>query len=102
MGLSQDALGKRAGMTFQQIQKYERGTNSISARRLHDFAVILEISPMYFYEAYEQETPLIVQGELSAQAIHLVQDFSAIPSAKLRHTIAAFVREMAKEKRDGL
>lgn len=50
LGLSQEALGEALGLTFQQIQKYERGTNRIGASRLFDLARALEVSIEYFYE----------------------------------------------------
>src|SRR6185369_1200179 len=51
MGLSQTTLGIAAGVTFQQIQKYERGTNRISASRMIQFAEKLGVPPAYFVEA---------------------------------------------------
>jgi predicted transcriptional regulator len=52
MGLSQTALGIAAGVTFQQIQKYERGTNRISASRMIQFAEKLGVPPAYFVEGF--------------------------------------------------
>lgn len=101
MGLSQSALAKRMGITFQQVQKYERGTNSMSARRLFEVAQILQVSPMYFYALHDGDAYPPVDM-LSTQAIHLVQDFTTITSDKVRHSIAAFVRAIAKEARHGL
>lgn len=101
MGLSQADLGKLVGLTFQQIQKYENGKNSISARRLYDFAGVLGVSPMYFYDAFGEVTTTVMDT-LSTQAIHLVQDYSQIPSAKIRNSVAALVRAVAKEQSDGL
>lgn len=100
MGLSQDALAKKVSITFQQVQKYERGTNSLSARRLHQFAAVLGISPMYFYHGYGEELPEKAQvNDLSTQAIHLVQNFCSIPSEAVRKSIADFVREVSREKK---
>lgn len=48
--LSQQKLGTQVGITFQQIQKYERGTNRISASRLYQFARALDVSVSDFYE----------------------------------------------------
>ncbi len=101
MGLSQSALAKRMGITFQQVQKYERGSNSMSARRLFEVAQILQVSPMYFYESCDSSEYLPVDV-LSTQAIHLVQDYVSIPSLKVRNSVAALVREVAKERRNGL
>ena len=50
LGMSQERLGESAGVTFQQIQKYERGANRISASRLVEFAQALEVSVGYFFE----------------------------------------------------
>lgn len=55
LGLSQEALGAALGLTFQQIQKYERGTNRIGASRLFDLARALEVSVEYFYEEMTPE-----------------------------------------------
>ncbi len=95
MGLSQSGLAHRVGITFQQIQKYERGTNSISARRLHDFAQVLEVSPLYFYEAWGKSSQLM-SDLLSTQTMHVARDFMEIASPKVRKTIAALVREVSK------
>lgn len=55
LGLSQEALGEALGLTFQQIQKYERGTNRIGASRLYDLARALEVDIEYFYEEMPPE-----------------------------------------------
>lgn len=101
MGMSQDALAKRVGITFQQIQKYEGGTNSVSARRLFEFAQVLEVSPLYFYALPEPHEYQPTVDRLTTQAIHLVQDFTSIGSSKIRNSIAAFVREIAKGGQHG-
>jgi transcriptional regulator with XRE-family HTH domain len=101
LGLSQSALARRMGITFQQVQKYECGRNSISARRLFEVAQLLQVSPMYFYASCESgECP--PADAFSTQAIHLVQDYNSIASVKVRNSLAALVREMAKEQRSGL
>lgn len=101
LGLSQSALAKRMGITFQQVQKYERGSNSMSARRLFEVAQMLQVSPMYFYAPCgSNEHPPV--DALSTQAIHLVQDYVSIPSLKVRNSMSALVREVAKENHDEL
>ena len=102
MGMSQALLGKGVGMTFQQIQKYERGVNSINARRLHEFASILSVSLLYFYEGYAEGIDLAETKSVSIQGQHLMQDFEGIPSAKVKRCLAALVREVAKDGDDGL
>ena len=49
LGMSQEALGQRLGLTFQQIQKYEKGTNRIGSSRLFRLGVILGVEVSYFY-----------------------------------------------------
>ena len=100
MGLSKVGLAKQVGLTFQQIQKYELGKNSISARRLFEFAQVLGVSPMYFYNACGDSVQ-VMPDMLTTQAIHLVQDYTAIPSLTIRNSIAAFVREVARKHRHG-
>jgi len=55
LGLSQEALGAALGLTFQQVQKYERGVNRIGASRLFDLARALAVSIDYFYEDMAEE-----------------------------------------------
>ncbi len=50
LGMSQDKLAKELGLTFQQVQKYERGTNRIGASRLHDMSRILTVPVAFFFE----------------------------------------------------
>ncbi|MGH7013281.1 MAG: helix-turn-helix domain-containing protein [Stellaceae bacterium] len=50
LGMSQEKLGHAIGLTFQQVQKYERGTNRIGASRLHELARVLDVSVAFFFE----------------------------------------------------
>ena len=52
LGLSQESVGKQIGVTFQQIQKYERGINRMGASRLYDFAKALGVQVAYFFEGF--------------------------------------------------
>jgi len=56
IGLSQDDIGKSVGVTFQQIQKYERGTNRIGSSRLYEFSRILDVPVSYFFENFSFTT----------------------------------------------
>lgn len=51
-GMSQDRLGEELGLTFQQVQKYEKGVNRIGASRLYDIARILEVPVQFFYDDF--------------------------------------------------
>lgn len=50
LGMSQERLGEAVGLTFQQIQKYERGTNRIGASRLYDLSCVLDVVVSYFFD----------------------------------------------------
>ena len=50
LGISQSALAEAIGLTFQQVQKYEKGANRVSSSRLYDLAQILDVSLSYFFE----------------------------------------------------
>ena len=56
LGLSQERLGEMIGLTFQQVQKYERGTNRIGASRLYDLSRVLDVPIQFFYEDMPPET----------------------------------------------
>lgn len=52
VGFSQERLAEAVGLTFQQVQKYERGTNRVSASRLYQFGKVLDVPVGYFFEQY--------------------------------------------------
>ncbi len=54
MGMSQEKLGNALGISFQQIQKYEAGTNRVAAGRLWDMASVLEVDVGYFFEGIQK------------------------------------------------
>src|SRR5262245_8084214 len=55
LGLSQERLGEAVGLTFQQIQKYERGANRIGASRMYDLAHVLDVPVSFFFEDMPEE-----------------------------------------------
>ena len=55
LGMSQQKLGQRCGVSFQQIQKYENGKNRISAGRLYEFSIILDVPLDYFFWGYDKD-----------------------------------------------
>ncbi len=56
LGLSQTVVGDAIGITFQQLQKYESGSNRISASRLYDLSQILDVDTAYFFDGMDQAT----------------------------------------------
>jgi transcriptional regulator with XRE-family HTH domain len=57
LGMSQEKLGDAIGLTFQQVQKYERGANRVGASRLYDLARVLDVSVSYFFDELGGEQP---------------------------------------------
>ena len=60
LGVSQSALAETLGLTFQQVQKYERGSNRVSASKLFEIANTLQVGISYFFEGLEQTTAGVV------------------------------------------
>src|ERR1700735_528426 len=56
LGLSQEAIGNAIGVTFQQVQKYERGVNRMGASRLFEFSKILSVPVSYFFEEMDKQS----------------------------------------------
>ncbi|MDE1939139.1 MAG: helix-turn-helix transcriptional regulator [Alphaproteobacteria bacterium] len=99
-GLSQTALGSQLSITFQQVQKYETGTNRVSASRLVEIARVLDVPLLSFLpEAPAGEGPseLTRASEFatSAEGLELCLAFLAISDTQLRRTIVALVRELS-------
>ena len=108
VGMSQEKLGDALGVTFQQVQKYEKGTNRIGASRLHQIARVLSVPVTFFYEgavpADEQapgfsEAPgpeYVVDFLASAEGLQLNRAFVRIQDAKVRRRIVALVEALAE------
>src|SRR5580704_9573003 len=67
MGLSQEAIAKAVGITFQQVQKYEKGANAMNSNRLYEFAQFMHVPVAYFFDDLEQ----MGSGAHSKDADHL-------------------------------
>jgi transcriptional regulator with XRE-family HTH domain len=110
LGVSQGKLGESLGITFQQVQKYEKGTNRVSASRLQHIARILSVPIPYFFEnapGGATEQPLGTEAKSndnpleflsSAEGLQLNKAFVRIKDTKLRRTITNLVRALAGEQ----
>ena len=67
-GISQSDLADELDITFQQVQKYERGINRMSASRLYDFSKILKVSIGYFFEGYGEDFEDVIMGDAMGMA----------------------------------
>lgn len=63
LGFNQSELGKALGLTFQQIQKYEKGTNRVSASKLWDMAQFLKVEPAYFFSGLTGVQPGVAESD---------------------------------------
>jgi transcriptional regulator with XRE-family HTH domain len=104
LGLSQTELADTAGITFQQVQKYEKGTNRVGASRLQQFSEALGVPPSYFFEGAPtvgKKMPAPKEGELPEDSIvsflgtregaALARGFLAIKEKKIRQNLIGFI-----------
>jgi transcriptional regulator with XRE-family HTH domain len=107
LGLSQTELADAAGITFQQIQKYEKGANRVGAGRLMQFSEALGVPPSYFFEGAPtvgKKQPTPQEGELPEGSIvsflgtregaALVRAFMAIKQKPIRQSAIAFLETL--------
>jgi transcriptional regulator with XRE-family HTH domain len=103
LGMSQTELGQALGITFQQVQKYEKGTNRISTSRLQQIANILEVPIMFFFEERAGTSEDAARPDYLAKFLlmrdghALAQSFAAIRNAKLRAQIVKLAALLAGE-----
>ena len=112
LSMSQEKLGDALGLTFQQVQKYEKGTNRIGASRLQQISHILQVPVAFFFEGApslgepasgmsEAPSPAYVSDFLAtSDGLALTKAFMRIKEAKLRRRIVDLVEEIAGESED--
>ena len=106
-GISQEKLGERLGLTFQQIQKYEKGVNRIGASRLFDLAKVLGVPIQFFYDDAPSTEPrmhaqpgmaesvpdaYVFEFLNSREGLELNRAFARITDAKKRRAVVDLVR----------
>ncbi len=109
IGMSQERLGELLGLTFQQVQKYEKGVNRIGAGRLFDISRILGVPIDYFYEGVaaqlsgqpgfaEENAPPVMEFVSSGEGMQLSLAFMKIKDAKVRKRVLDLVKSLAEEQ----
>jgi transcriptional regulator with XRE-family HTH domain len=108
IGMSQERLAELLGVTFQQVQKYEKGVNRIAASRLHDIAAALEMPAARFFEglgrggAIADARPDLVDDVLAtSEGAQLMALFASIKSLKVRRRVVELVKALADEAAEG-
>lgn len=101
LGLSQTALARQLGISFQQVQKYETGTNRISASRLHRVAIVLGTSVESFFPTTDSRSDVSDGAMLraltaTADGRALALDFLQIEQADVRRAVARIVGALAR------
>jgi transcriptional regulator with XRE-family HTH domain len=106
LGMSQEKLGEALGLTFQQIQKYEKGTNRVGASRIQQISEILQVPVSFLFEGgptsnsgdgfTEGTSPTYVSDFLAtSEGLALTRAFTRIADSKLRRSIVDLVEQIA-------
>jgi transcriptional regulator with XRE-family HTH domain len=109
LGMSQEKLGESLGITFQQIQKYEKGTNRVGASRLQNISGILNVPVSFFFEdapgentsasglAEASSSNYVVDFLSSSEGLQLNRAFVKITDPKVRRKLVDLVKALAAE-----
>ena len=113
LGMSQEKLGESLGITFQQIQKYEKGTNRVGASRLQAIATILGVPVAFFFEdvpgldavgakgfAEDASAVSAIEFCTSPEGLQLNRAFARIGDAKVRRRIIDLVKTLSADDSD--
>lgn len=116
VGLSQEKLGERLGLTFQQVQKYEKGSNRVSASRLYQMAQILGVPVQFFFEDLPEQAKgefgnsngfsessqeaMIMDFLSSSEGLQLNKALSEISDASVRRKVVELVKAIAGQDPD--
>ena len=106
LGLSQEKLGEKLGITFQQIQKYEKGTNRVGAIRLQAMSEAFDVPVSYFFPdtaptappGMKEESATFVMDFMStSEGLDLTRAFTRIKNPKVRRKVVELVRTLAED-----
>jgi len=116
LGISQEMLAESVGVTFQQIQKYERGANRISVGRLHQFSQVLEVPVDYFYQEFAEagakrarqglsdnaRESIGTEDKLYTRETHdLLKVYYSVKDNRKRRELLKIIRSMAENMHTG-
>lgn len=116
LGMSQEKLGESLGLTFQQVQKYERGFNRIGSSRLYDLSRILDVPVGYFFDEMDDSVASKSPGQIVGMAedpveferdpmakresLEFLRAYYKIRDANLRKRVFEFVKALASSQDD--
>jgi transcriptional regulator with XRE-family HTH domain len=108
LGVSQERLAEQLNLTFQQVQKYERGANRVSASKLYEIARALEAPVSYFFEGLADTTAASTGAELGGEYVHdlvmtpegmeLAAVFPRIRRGRIRRKVLDLVKALAEDE----
>jgi transcriptional regulator with XRE-family HTH domain len=109
IGMSQERLAELLGVTFQQVQKYEKGVNRMAASRLHDIAAALEMPIARFFEGLagrasgvaESSKDYIDDALATPEGAQLMALFASIKNQKVRRRVVELVKALAEDGGEG-
>ena len=115
LGLSQDKLGDALGLTFQQIQKYEKGVNRIGASRMFQISQVLNVPVQYFFDDFTTTDTAGVEGVGESEAgdtfmslvnspegVQLCRYFARIEDPRVRRRVLELVKTLSEEDEDAV
>jgi len=114
LGMSQEELGSQLGLTFQQVQKYERGANRIGASRLYKISRILEVPVSFFFDdmpaggdaigmgepGVEETAVNGMVGQFTGEAVELIRSYYRLDNLHLRKQVFELVKAVALQHSD--
>jgi len=105
--MTQEQLGNALGITFQQVQKYERGTNRVGASRLYDISRVLDVPPQYFFDEMPKDrdggmsesgqSPYSGDGVMDREIMDLVRAFRQVSNPLVRQRVTELVRTISRQ-----
>ncbi len=117
LGMSQENLGTAIGVTFQQIQKYERGVNRIGSSRLYEFSKLMTVPVSYFFDEMDKNAPAMTAGVAesasafehekapteqdkmsSRETLEMMRSFYRISDTRIRKRVIDLIKALANEK----
>jgi transcriptional regulator with XRE-family HTH domain len=114
LGVSQEQLADSLGLTFQQVQKYERGANRVSASKLYEIAKTLQVPVAFFFDGLADPMEGSSSDEVGQKAERIVQEFLTTPEGlelaevfpkigrgRVRRQVLDLVRAMAEDAARG-
>lgn len=98
IGMSQESLGAKLGLTFQQVQKYEKGTNRISASKLVAMSQALDCSIAQLFDGVDASTNTVPLPNISPAALKVAAQFDKISSPTQRDAVTKLVASMTRDE----